>query len=442
MFGGPPPFPLANDRLHELMVRGIGAAKEGSRDEAVRLLQLALEAGAGPDDRVKIWRALAEVAVDAAERRGYLEQIVATDPADGLARRDLALLDGRLTQADIAGRERPSASPAPVAGATRLVCRQCGSSALLFDAATHALVCQHCGTRQPVPAAVADAGARDFAAAMWSAGGHRTPTSTPSIACAGCGATFLAPAGQLSMTCPYCGTTYALDRIDTRQLISPDRMAPFATTRDEAAAALRRWIEEHRLTSNVPVLRGMFEPAWMLNFVGTIEWRGMKRSEHSDRNPEPVSGSYPIIDHTVRVPGTKRAPEVFGRLAAATDPAPLERFDARVLAGFPAALYDVSLDETMLIARRIAIDALRAEVLGEIGHIQNPSMDFSRMGVDVFTLALLPVWTGDIAVRGSRVPVLVDGRTGTVWANVPPGALKRAVSSLLSRLGLTDDRAR
>src|SRR5689334_22188815 len=133
------------------MTRGIAAARAGSRDEARHFLELALAAGPDENEYVKIWRALAEIAASPQEKRGYLEQILAVDPADGLARRDLAVLNGQLAPADIIDPNKPSGAPEPAA-AGAVVCQWCGSPNLVFDEARDAVVCRNCGGTQPAGA--------------------------------------------------------------------------------------------------------------------------------------------------------------------------------------------------------------------------------------------------------------------------------------------------
>src|SRR5687768_9520937 len=85
-----------DDAGRDLLVRGIAAAKAGSRDEARFFLEKFLRQGNGSDARIQAWRYLAAIADDPDEKKEYLGLILASDPLDGLARRDLAVLNGTL----------------------------------------------------------------------------------------------------------------------------------------------------------------------------------------------------------------------------------------------------------------------------------------------------------------------------------------------------------
>src|SRR5262245_47071762 len=128
---------MSDDAGSDLLVRGIAAAKAGSRDEARFFLEKFLRQGNRSDARIQAWRYLAGISDDPDEKKEYLGLILASDPLDGLARRDLAVLNGSLDpgrivdpESDPRGRiAAPPPSEVPDASAVeRLTCARCGSS--------------------------------------------------------------------------------------------------------------------------------------------------------------------------------------------------------------------------------------------------------------------------------------------------------------------------
>ena len=89
---------MTDDAGRDLLVRGIAAAKAKSVDEARFFLEKCLRQRPSIETRVQAWRYLAEIATTPSEKRDYLGRILAFDPTDGLARRALAVLDGRRHQ--------------------------------------------------------------------------------------------------------------------------------------------------------------------------------------------------------------------------------------------------------------------------------------------------------------------------------------------------------
>jgi hypothetical protein len=382
---------------------------------------------------------LAHLSDDPVKKRSFLEQILAADPADGTARRDLAILSGDLDPRDIIDTERPtppSESHGRAKGA-RLVCSQCGSSRVFFTPSGHVLECEHCHHTQPVDGSAhgAQVGERDFVATMWTARGHRTPQPMPSFGCDSCGASFLVAAGQVSLTCPYCASVYTIEQVSTRELLGPEAVIPFAFGEGDAAQRLETWRRDQAIDVTIEPARGVYLPLWVLNFVGEIVWTGRGRDDEtlgSDVN-ERISGTHTIIGQRVRVAGACHVPGPVVAILDEFDLTGLQPYDPRLLAAWPAAAYDISLEEAAVMGRSRAITALRPEVLEGIGaRIRDVALDFSRMAVDSFTLALMPIWIAEMRHGGSRFTALVNGQSGTVGAEIPRAGLSGWIERLLS----------
>lgn len=91
------------------------------------------------------------------------------------------------------------------------------------------LFCANCGTEAPRrkedPAAVADA----------------SRPATHNFECSGCGASMSFDARAGSLQCPFCGSV-EIARKEDAKILAPKRVAPFRLDRDEAVAAMRRWL--------------------------------------------------------------------------------------------------------------------------------------------------------------------------------------------------------
>ena len=124
-----------SESVRQMLVRGVAAAKtRQARDtqEARFYLEWVLRsADAESDQKTTAWLWLSEVEDDPNKKRDCLENVLAYDPANGPARRGLALLDGRLKAEDVIDPNQPIAPVAPSvapspAGVRRYVCPKCG----------------------------------------------------------------------------------------------------------------------------------------------------------------------------------------------------------------------------------------------------------------------------------------------------------------------------
>ena len=102
-----------SDTVREFLVRGIAAAKTNGIkdiDEARYYLNRAANASdATFEQRAKAWLWLSQIEDDPVKKRDCLENVLAIDPSDPLARRGLAILDGRLKTEDQVDPSQPIA---------------------------------------------------------------------------------------------------------------------------------------------------------------------------------------------------------------------------------------------------------------------------------------------------------------------------------------------
>ena len=424
---------LSDDAGHDLLVRGIAAAKSNSRSEARFFLERALASSPAMPDRIQAWRYLADLSESPAEKREYIGKILAVDPTDGLARRGLAILEGRLEPADVIDPEHlpPQSTGPQAASGRRFACRQCGSPDVFYAPDGHSLVCEQCRHSEPVDAAGAlePPTANDFAAAMWAARGHRRPIATQSFACKACGAAFLLRPEVLSLTCPYCRSVYVIEQLDRREFIPPDAIIPFAISQDDAARRLREWMQKEEMAEHITPPRGVYQPVWIFGFLGEVEWRGMG---HSRDQAAPMSGSYVVVDCFVRVAAGRGLTNSPTAIVDEFDVGTLVPYDPQQLADWPAETYAISLEDAAVAARQRALAKLRPEVTDSVGPaVQDLQMHFLKVGIDSFQLVLLPLWLASVDHRGSSFRVIVNGRTGTMWADRPTHGIRGWVARWL-----------
>jgi len=103
-------------------------------------------------------------------------------------------------------------------------CEVCGS---LLD--EEDLFCANCGTEAPRPEERSPAEA------------DSTRLATHNFECSGCGASMSFDAGASALRCPFCGSVEMVQREDAK-VLAPRRVVPFRLSREEAVAAMRRWL--------------------------------------------------------------------------------------------------------------------------------------------------------------------------------------------------------
>ncbi len=415
---------LAGRAPDDLLRAGIAAVKAGERKEARRYLEAAVcSPGASTHQKVHAWLWMSGV-VDAPERRRCLEAVLRLDPGNVVARRGLQHLAAQ-TAADgeaepVAAEARPSA-----AGSRRFVCRQCGAR-MSFSAGGHALECDHCGFQQSLlealkrtPGTVAASRGvqeQDFLVDLATAKGHVTPTQVQPFKCRGCGASFVLAPGVLSMTCTYCGSPHVVE-LPTQDVGLPEAVLPFGISREAADRALTRWLEKEvgddvRKRSEI---RGLYLPAWTFDVGGTLNaQRTVHRFEGQEYREYVEQEAYSRDLDDLLVPANPLLPAALERVLRGFDLGALVPYDERYLAGWPAAVNEISASDASLVARQEALRRIQESVdvrLSAVSHI---------ITVYAYKLILLPIWMARYEDdEGDLYRVVVNGQVGEVVGQRP-----------------------
>ena len=231
--------------VHSQLVHGIAAAKAGDKAEARRYLErLLLDYAATHAEKAQAHIWLTELTDDPTEKPAHLEQALACDPNNAVARRGLAVLEGRLKPEDIIDPDQKPAkeqitnaseteTPQPV-DARRFVCPQCGG-VMAFEPGDTSVRCTYCDHHQTIFSALKDGllvEEHDFVVALATTKGHTLPAGMHVFQCRGCQAK-LVLTRELSAHCPYCGSSHIVE-IETPEMVQPEGIIPFVVTAEDA----------------------------------------------------------------------------------------------------------------------------------------------------------------------------------------------------------------
>jgi DNA-directed RNA polymerase subunit RPC12/RpoP len=420
-----------SDSTRDLLVRGIAAAKAGDRDEARFFLEWALRREPPLPDRLDAWLWLSEISEDAGEKRRCLEEVLARDPANPRGRRLLAVLDGKLAPDEIVDADRLAVlqpNGAQRATAARFACAACGGK-MVFSPDGQALVCQYCGRRRQSPQAVAVE--QDFIVAMATGRGHRVPVATRTFACQGCGTPFLLGPERVSITCPYCASPHVVEDSNTRELIPPDAVIPFGLTAAQAAEACRTWLQRQKIRAGAQACQGIYLPAWVYDISGQVPWSGL-RYDAVRKDWIPIAGTELAEATDLPVPAGHLEDRPIAEALSSFDYRLLRPYDPSYLSDWPAETYQRSMADSALVARQAVFTGIRdrlKETLG--GEIRDLRMTSTGIAIDSFQLILAPVWLSVYVVDGRRLHLVVNGVTGEVHGERPPGALRAWLERVL-----------
>ncbi len=413
------------DSTRDLLVRGVAAAKTGDPKEARFFLEWLLRLDPPLNEKIDALYWLCEISTDPKEQRDLLETLLAFEPTDTRARRKLAILDGRLDPKDIVDPDRFSqAAPGDpqAASAKRFTCPKCGGR-MTYAADGRSLVCEYCemkerlAGRQAKPDEVRE---DDFVVAMATAKGHQRPVTAHTVTCQGCGAQFILPPEELSRSCPYCYTPYALEQVETRQFDCPNGIIPFSIGEKQARHVLRGWLERQGFASMPKVApgRGLYLPVWTFDVGGLVRWTCQVKS--GDKW-QPRSGERLVGHNDLPVFATRRLPEALLPAVAGYRLTEMVPFDERYLASWMAETYQVPASDSSLLARQYALQQARKKVEGSFfEQIRDLRFDSTSITVDAYRLILVPAWRTYLVQEQQRSEIFINGQTGEVTGDLPP----------------------
>jgi len=460
-----------SETARRMLVRGVAAAQADDISEARRYLERALYHDADREQRARAHLWLSRIATDRDEQRDHLEEVLAADPTHGEAVRALAMLDGDLDPDEVVNPDRlpePADATAQQIDARRMLCPQCGGS-IRFEPGNSRVQCRYCGHRETlIDALKSQTSLREenFVLALATAKGHVVPEGLRSFACGGCQAVLLT-SGEISSRCPYCGSPHVAE-VKTEAGVAPEGIIPLVVDAEDAQAVFIAWLrdvfdDDRSRLAHVRTTRprGVYLPLWTFDLMGEVGWRGIEsdRNRNSSRSLITLdeggirlnglgsgphfAGSqvhegvqYVLTDDTL-VPGSHRVPYDLRECYDQLDLSRAVPYDPRFLSDWPAETYTIAPGDASLVARRRVLDeagqAVRIKATVQVGELRNLQVYSKSLSVQSYKLLLAPMWLANYRHEDVAYTIVVNGQTGQVTGQRPPGRLRQALASILGQ---------
>jgi predicted RNA-binding Zn-ribbon protein involved in translation (DUF1610 family) len=429
----------------DLLVRGIAAAMGNSLDEARHYLEWVLRTDSTVEQEADAHYWLSRISTDPAQKRDHLESVLAVNPHYPEARRDLAILEGRLKPDEMVDHHRGVTPIKPGAEVLREMaasqkCPRCGAkmSARTGDGTP---ACQFCGYREGMLEGqgtdLDSIEEQDWIAAIYTRKGHAWVLPTARLlACEGCGARVSITPQHVSTECPFCGGAYVIREADA-DLVEPEGIVPFAFGAQEALGHARRWVTEGpfrpedlgtRAAFSMP--SPIFLPFWTFDLDGEVRWtRLVEDSDFGRKVVRREVGSELLGYDDLLAPATRSlSPDLLRELEFNTER--LVPYRDEMLADLPAEIYSVSAADASLDAlSQVRRDGrAQAQKVGKGGTVQ---VEAPRVSISSYKLILLPVWISHYAYGSQTFDVAVNGITGETHGDLPRNAVQRFLVGVL-----------
>lgn len=331
-------------------------------------------------------------------------------------------------------------------------CSACGAQLAYQPGAEH-LICDKCGTEQPIPDADGHVQEYDLKAAL--AGANQVdPRSiaenATEVRCEGCGAVSVLTG--TADRCAFCDSPVVIVDDDT-SILKPESVLPFAIDQKAAGAKFKDWIGSRWFAPNDLVQRsqqeaidGVYLPYFTFDSDTLTFYKG-ERGEHyyeevpdEDADGNPTTRKVRKTDWTdtqgvlqrdfddILVCATKSLPRNLTERLEPWDLDALKPFEPSYLAGFQAERYGVGLDESWGFAQERMESHVRSDVRDDIGGDEQKIHQLALQHRQVtFKHTLLPLWISSYRYEGEVYRVIVNARTGAVSGDRPYSKFKLAM---------------
>ncbi len=421
--------PLSRD----LLVRGIASAKIGENQLAYRYLDRYLYQDPPLKEQIDAMFYLSLVSPTEDEQREWIEKILAIDPTEGRARRQMAILNGELQTENIIDPDRLPDQISQQVSANdleRFVCSQCGGR-MTFAPDGQSLLCENCEVKSLREKSGGRIEETNFSISLATGQGQSTAVNTQISLCAGCGAEFIIPVQQLSWQCPFCESNYAVGQKEEREILLPGAIIPFGMKESQAYQRLLKWWHGNQEANagKFEALQGIYMPIWTFDIGGFIDWQ---LEVKENRQWFPQNSTKALFYDDIRVPATRKCPRLMNDLMNSYDFDEMLAFDYSFLANWMAESYQVPAGDAALVARKVALEAERQYLKDvNIQQIRNLELNTSRVTVEQYKLVLIPVWSAMLVFNAERFPVMINGQNGKLFSTYQDGDKNNWLSKML-----------
>ena len=278
--------------------------------------------------------------------------------------------------------------------------------------------------------------------------------------CQQCGAEVATDPSQRSYVCPFCDSTYVVERSpDQTGRQPPEFVIGFAVTPEQAQEAYRKWLRENdwfrpgdlATTSVADKLKGIYLPFWAFTMLAESRWQAQigefwyRTETYTTRDSKgniqthtrqvqetewwPLTGRHHRYYNGYLVSGSKGLPhEQSLRIQPFNLPA-LKRYEPYFLAGWLAEEYSIARDAALATCQQEFQRREQSNIGGFLPGDRHGDLavdtQFSQVNSD---LCLLPIYILSYRYQDKIYRFLMNGQTGKVAGDKPVSGSRIAIA--------------
>ena len=335
------------------------------------------------------------------------------------------------------------------AQADYIKCASCGGN-MIFDPESQMLFCEYCGSKVSFEKdkEVAEISIEQAFEAVesWS--------DVEVLHCENCGADIAVERNEVSLNCPYCGTSH-IKRTETIAGIKPNAFFPFTVGKDKAQECAKKWakgrlfapkkFKKHLYAEN---FRGVYQPCFTFDSQTTSSYSG-RLGKHKTRTVQTKNGTRTetyTVWYNVRGTLSHLFDDVTVSASSKISQSKLDKimpfkretvcvYEKEYLAGFVANHYDKDIKTSWNEAKSIMDKKIRNFIVSKYDCDVVDYLDVSTIHNGVtYKYVLLPLYVLNYGYKKKNYEVTINGNTGKVTGKTPISPLRVCIAIAIGAL--------
>lgn len=336
-----------------------------------------------------------------------------------------------------------------------MACKSCGAT-LTFKPGTTKLVCQYCNAENEIQQEgnieIIENNLEEFLAKHSTTQEKITVTT---IKCDACGATSTVNPKLTSDKCPFCSTTFVLNKGSASTIYKPQYMLPFGIDDKKAIESFRTWLrrlwfaptELKHYVDRADRLAGMYLPFWTFDAQTETDYTGEKgidRRETETYTDSQGKTQRRTVTHTdwysksghvsntfddILIEASTSLPKPRLRALEPWDLKNVVKYNDQYLSGFRTENYQVDLPEAYQDGKNRMheeiLRTIRRDIGGDRQRVHSVNTTYNN---PTFKYILLPVWISAYKYKNKVYQFVINARTGEVQGERPYSAMKIALA--------------
>lgn len=266
--------------------------------------------------------------------------------------------------------------------------------------------------------------------------------------CSNCGAEIITDSNTVATFCVYCKSTAIIKNrlVDEHK---PNKIIPFATTREEAINAFKKMCSKRILVpkafknqKNIEEIEGVYIPFWLfdINCSGSLLYKAQKEDARDERNYRVITTKYYNVEregtiyfNNIPVDGSINFDDAAMNSIEPFDYSGLTDFHYGYLSGFYAEKYGLTDSDVCHIAMDRAKSSFIEYLEDDISGYTRKSLSEENIDNSITKIqyVLLPVWLLNIKYKNKFRTFAMNGQTGKMAGNLPIDKLKLFILAVI-----------